>query len=207
MASEIAEFYNNKNIFLTGGTGFLGIAIIEKILRSTPNVSWEHSFGPVDIELLSWLSDHHHCDCCALCGFSLIYTGIALICPISRYNRQIYNSRVIIAIVLIINDIGWPHLLVAAPKTWQVGSRASGRAHQEWGNYLLFVWFCLFFLLRPKNFVVTCRLKRTIVWCRRRQWVKPNICVVIWSSFNCLFLLHRSLKCFCVISRQRSSIS
>lgn len=38
MASEVAEFYKNKNIFITGGTGFLGIALIEKILRSTPNV-------------------------------------------------------------------------------------------------------------------------------------------------------------------------
>lgn len=39
MASDISEFYKNKNIFLTGGTGFLGIAIIEKILRATPDVS------------------------------------------------------------------------------------------------------------------------------------------------------------------------
>lgn len=38
MASETAEFYKNKNIFITGGTGFLGIALIEKLLRTTPNV-------------------------------------------------------------------------------------------------------------------------------------------------------------------------
>lgn len=38
MASETAEFYKNKNIFITGGTGFLGIAIIEKLLRTTPDV-------------------------------------------------------------------------------------------------------------------------------------------------------------------------
>lgn len=38
MVSETAEFYKNKNIFITGGTGFLGIAIIEKLLRSTPDV-------------------------------------------------------------------------------------------------------------------------------------------------------------------------
>lgn len=40
MASEICEFYANKNIFVTGGTGFLGIALIEKILRANPTVSW-----------------------------------------------------------------------------------------------------------------------------------------------------------------------
>lgn len=39
MTSDVAEFYKNKNIFITGGTGFLGIAIIEKILRTTPNVN------------------------------------------------------------------------------------------------------------------------------------------------------------------------
>lgn len=38
MTSETAEFYKNKNIFITGGTGFLGIAIIEKLLRTTPDV-------------------------------------------------------------------------------------------------------------------------------------------------------------------------
>lgn len=38
MTSETAEFYKNKNVFITGGTGFLGIAIIEKLLRTTPEV-------------------------------------------------------------------------------------------------------------------------------------------------------------------------
>jgi len=38
MASEVLEFYRNKNIFLTGGTGFLGLAIIDKLLRSVPDV-------------------------------------------------------------------------------------------------------------------------------------------------------------------------
>lgn len=38
MASNIAEFYKNKNIFITGGTGFVGIALVEKILRSVPDV-------------------------------------------------------------------------------------------------------------------------------------------------------------------------
>lgn len=41
MTSETADYYANKNIFITGGTGFLGIALIEKILRTTPNVSFE----------------------------------------------------------------------------------------------------------------------------------------------------------------------
>lgn len=39
MASNIADFYKNKNIFITGGTGFVGIALVEKILRSCPDVS------------------------------------------------------------------------------------------------------------------------------------------------------------------------
>jgi fatty acyl-CoA reductase len=38
MASNIADFYKNKNIFITGGTGFVGIALVEKILRSCPDV-------------------------------------------------------------------------------------------------------------------------------------------------------------------------
>jgi alcohol-forming fatty acyl-CoA reductase len=38
MASNVAEFYKNKNIFITGGTGFVGIALVEKILRSCPEV-------------------------------------------------------------------------------------------------------------------------------------------------------------------------
>lgn len=38
MASNIATFYKNKNIFITGGTGFVGIALVEKILRSCPEV-------------------------------------------------------------------------------------------------------------------------------------------------------------------------
>lgn len=38
MASNVAEFYKNKNIFITGGTGFVGIALVEKILRSCPDV-------------------------------------------------------------------------------------------------------------------------------------------------------------------------
>lgn len=58
MVSETAEFYKNKNIFITGGTGFLGIAIIEKLLRTTPEViafpeistlnsTFMHSYGTI----------------------------------------------------------------------------------------------------------------------------------------------------------------
>lgn len=36
--SQVANFYKNKSIFITGGTGFLGIALIEKILRSCPDI-------------------------------------------------------------------------------------------------------------------------------------------------------------------------
>lgn len=39
MSSQIQEFYKGKNIFITGGTGFLGIAIIEKLLRSCPDIA------------------------------------------------------------------------------------------------------------------------------------------------------------------------
>jgi FlaA1/EpsC-like NDP-sugar epimerase len=36
--SEISEFYKEKSIFLTGATGFLGKALIEKLLRSCSQV-------------------------------------------------------------------------------------------------------------------------------------------------------------------------
>ncbi|TMW45083.1 hypothetical protein DOY81_009835 [Sarcophaga bullata] len=35
METNIQNFYKNKNVFLTGGTGFLGKVFIEKLLRST----------------------------------------------------------------------------------------------------------------------------------------------------------------------------
>ncbi|KAK3848788.1 hypothetical protein Pcinc_044438 [Petrolisthes cinctipes] len=34
--SEITEFYRNKTIFITGGTGFMGKVLVEKLLRSCP---------------------------------------------------------------------------------------------------------------------------------------------------------------------------
>ena len=34
IGSEIAEYYTNKSIFITGGTGFIGKVLIEKLLRS-----------------------------------------------------------------------------------------------------------------------------------------------------------------------------
>ncbi|XP_017780631.1 PREDICTED: fatty acyl-CoA reductase 1-like [Nicrophorus vespilloides] len=33
------EFYRNKTIFLTGGTGFLGSMVVEKLLRSFPDIT------------------------------------------------------------------------------------------------------------------------------------------------------------------------
>ena len=46
----LAEAYRGKAILLTGGTGFLGTALVEKILRSLPepeergvDVSFEHA--------------------------------------------------------------------------------------------------------------------------------------------------------------------
>jgi thioester reductase-like protein len=34
---QIAEFYKDKTIFITGTTGFVGKVVLEKILRSIPN--------------------------------------------------------------------------------------------------------------------------------------------------------------------------
>lgn len=34
----IPEFYAGKNIFITGGTGFLGTVLIEALLSSTPEI-------------------------------------------------------------------------------------------------------------------------------------------------------------------------
>lgn len=36
--SEISEFYQDKSIFVTGATGFLGKSLIEKLLRSCSQV-------------------------------------------------------------------------------------------------------------------------------------------------------------------------
>ncbi|XP_073989404.1 putative fatty acyl-CoA reductase CG8306 [Rhodnius prolixus] len=32
---DVKSFYNGKNVFITGGTGFVGIALVEKLLRTT----------------------------------------------------------------------------------------------------------------------------------------------------------------------------
>ncbi|CAK1593067.1 unnamed protein product [Parnassius mnemosyne] len=36
--SQVRAFYSGKNFFITGGTGFVGICLIEKILRTIPDV-------------------------------------------------------------------------------------------------------------------------------------------------------------------------
>lgn len=36
--APIKEFFNEAEIFITGGTGFLGKALIEKLLRSCPKI-------------------------------------------------------------------------------------------------------------------------------------------------------------------------
>lgn len=38
MVSNVTDFYNGKTIFLTGGSGFLGASLIEKLLRSFPDL-------------------------------------------------------------------------------------------------------------------------------------------------------------------------
>lgn len=35
---SIANFYDGKSIFITGGTGFIGKVIVEKLLRACPNI-------------------------------------------------------------------------------------------------------------------------------------------------------------------------
>lgn len=35
---SVRDFYAGKNIFLTGGTGFLGICLLEKVLRCIPDI-------------------------------------------------------------------------------------------------------------------------------------------------------------------------
>ncbi|GLV36881.1 uncharacterized protein CBL_02284 [Carabus blaptoides fortunei] len=37
--SSVAEFYQNKTIFITGGTGFMGKVLLEKLIRSCPGIS------------------------------------------------------------------------------------------------------------------------------------------------------------------------
>lgn len=34
----IPEFYNNRDVFITGATGFVGKVLIEKLLRSCPTI-------------------------------------------------------------------------------------------------------------------------------------------------------------------------
>jgi fatty acyl-CoA reductase len=36
--SPVQDFFRGKNIFVTGATGFLGMALIEKLLRACPDV-------------------------------------------------------------------------------------------------------------------------------------------------------------------------
>lgn len=36
---SVSEFYNGKTVFITGGTGFMGKVLLEKLLRSCPGVN------------------------------------------------------------------------------------------------------------------------------------------------------------------------
>lgn len=38
MAETIPDFFRGKNIFITGGSGFIGKVLIEKLLRSCPDL-------------------------------------------------------------------------------------------------------------------------------------------------------------------------
>lgn len=37
--TSVAEFYNGKTVFITGGTGFMGKVLLEKLLRACPGVA------------------------------------------------------------------------------------------------------------------------------------------------------------------------
>ena len=39
MGSSIKEFYQNATVFITGGTGFMCKVLLEKLLRSCPDIS------------------------------------------------------------------------------------------------------------------------------------------------------------------------
>ena len=36
---NVAEFYAGKNVFVTGGTGFIGKVLLEKLMRSCPDIN------------------------------------------------------------------------------------------------------------------------------------------------------------------------
>ncbi len=35
---NISEFYSHKDVFITGATGFMGKCLVEKLLRSLPDI-------------------------------------------------------------------------------------------------------------------------------------------------------------------------
>lgn len=37
--SSVSDFYSGKTVFITGGTGFMGKVLLEKLLRSCPGVA------------------------------------------------------------------------------------------------------------------------------------------------------------------------
>ena len=40
MTSQIAKFYAGRSVFITGGSGFVGKQLVEKFLRSCPEIDY-----------------------------------------------------------------------------------------------------------------------------------------------------------------------
>ncbi|RZC32079.1 NAD binding 4 and/or Epimerase domain containing protein [Asbolus verrucosus] len=59
---SIPDFFRNKNIFITGGSGFIGKVLVEKLLRSCPDLKniyllMRHKKGKTPEESIKAITD------------------------------------------------------------------------------------------------------------------------------------------------------